>query len=485
MAEWTWTVRTRGTTGVLGPYTSPEFLVSDAAAAGDSLAANGITTAAADITQPAVTLENVDNLSAGGLTTPAVVLGLPTAQDLAEQPPDAPTLVSPTGEAELDGTQAHTFSWTFSSPEAGDTQAGYVFRRRSSDGRFAQWWDGTQWFSTETLVASTEEFINFPAGHWFYLVVDSLDPPSGNILGTTEGELIGAFDSLRLDSVTFGGVEATDLAVKMPYRATFTIPAGTGTVDVVVTQEGQSKTLTQAYTYGTLSLTGAAPQIGTSNGGDIIEVEGLNFVPGITAAVNVGGNPATAVEVQNSSIFCTTPAGAVGPADIEVVQDTQSQTLVGGFEYVDQNDFWSHSFDTPTDQNNFSQRIGFSFQVGASDILVNTLGIIRPPATIENTENIRIHRVSDGALIAGATLLGAGNSWVDTKITPVTLVANETYVISHRETGGTLRATWRNPTGLTFDPGITLVEYLYGTDDNMPATVTTSAYIQPRFGYTR
>ncbi len=50
-------------------------------------------------------------------------------------------------------------------------------------------------------------------------------------------------------SVKFGDTAATDVTVVSDTEVTVTTPAGTGTVDVVVTTSGGSDTLADGFTY--------------------------------------------------------------------------------------------------------------------------------------------------------------------------------------------------------------------------------------------
>jgi hypothetical protein len=128
----------------------------------------------------------------------------------------------------------------------------------------------------------------------------------------------------------------------------------------------------------------------------------------------------------------------------------------------------------------FTQRLGFRFTVGASDLVVNTLRLYN--GSNELTENVRIHRVSDGALIAGSDISGASGVYSTASITEVTLSSGVDYVVSGRA-GGTVRNINRNPSSLSFYSGITLVGYVYSTDDNLPSSSTSSDYVSFDFGY--
>jgi hypothetical protein len=130
-----------------------------------------------------------------------------------------------------------------------------------------------------------------------------------------------------------------------------------------------------------------------------------------------------------------------------------------------------------------SHRLGFRFTVGESDLTVNTLRVYRPGSG-STTENVRIHRQSDGSLIAEADVPSEGTAgYVTSSITQVTLSSGADYVVSSRRVGGASRPVARDPTALSFYSGITLVGYVYGTSDAMPTSSTASKYASFDFGF--
>jgi hypothetical protein len=140
---------------------------------------------------------------------------------------------------------------------------------------------------------------------------------------------------------------------------------------------------------------------------------------------------------------------------------------------------FSHDF-TGFSTSSFSQRLGFVFTVGSSDLTCIGLGLFETTAA---SENVRIHRVSDGALIAEANIATTSN-WNDVSISPVTLVASTQYVISARA-GGADRIVPRNYSGLVFTTAISGIAYRFGTDDNQPTSSTANSYVFARFEFTQ
>ncbi len=81
------------------------------------------------------------------------------------------------------------------------------------------------------------------------------------------------------------------------------------------------------------SLTGVSPTSGPVAGGTTVTLTGTGFVTGAT--VTIGGADASASFVSSTHLTATTPAHAVGAADVVVTNpDSQVDTLVAGFTYV-------------------------------------------------------------------------------------------------------------------------------------------------------
>jgi hypothetical protein len=140
---------------------------------------------------------------------------------------------------------------------------------------------------------------------------------------------------------------------------------------------------------------------------------------------------------------------------------------------------FSHNF-TGNQITSLSQRLGFTFTVGSSDLTCIGLGLYQTTAA---SENVRIHRVSNGALIAEANIATATN-WNDVAISPVTLLANTQYVISARAGGATRAVPWRL-TGLVYTTAITGIAYRFGTADTQPTSSTNNTYAFARFEFTQ
>ena len=170
--------------------------------------------------------------------------------------------------------------------------------------------------------------------------VTGVNPASGPSLGGQSITVTGTnFVSGTGLAVRLGGTDCTGVV----FVSGTTLQAGTaahapGVVNVVVQNpDGQMGTLAGGYTYTgspAPSITGINPPSGTTLGGTLVGISGLNFVAG--AKVFFGASEATSVNVVTASaITCNSPAHAAGVVDVTVTNpDTQSDTLPGAFTYL-------------------------------------------------------------------------------------------------------------------------------------------------------
>ena len=170
--------------------------------------------------------------------------------------------------------------------------------------------------------------------------VTSIAPNSGTANGGTAVTITGT-GFLGGATVSVGGTAATGVTVVSSTSITATTAAhAPGIVDVVVTNsDTKSGTLTQGFTYTTVSnpaptVTSIAPNSGTANGGTAVTITGAGYLGGAT--VSVGGTAATGVTVVSStSITASTPAHAPGAVAVAVTNpDSQSGSLNNGYTYT-------------------------------------------------------------------------------------------------------------------------------------------------------
>ena len=137
--------------------------------------------------------------------------------------------------------------------------------------------------------------------------------------------------------VTIGGAPATITSFNT-VSIHATTPSGTGVADVVVkTPQGLSATLKGVFTFAETpdrppSVTSTTPNSGSVNGGTTITVQGDDFIKG--AVVRIGGTLCTTIIVLNeSTITATTPAHALGSADVVVTNPDGQSSSAGTYTY--------------------------------------------------------------------------------------------------------------------------------------------------------
>jgi len=173
------------------------------------------------------------------------------------------------------------------------------------------------------------------------LTVRGVVPNGGPTAGGTRATLYGSGFARNL-TVTFGGVAVPpgDVRFRAPGELSVIVPPhALGTAAVGVAMPGvHGVAKLDAYRYGLPDVASPAvmatePSLGPVAGGNVIQVQGANFLAG--ASVRLGGQTATPVTVESpDSIRVTVPAGTVGPADVAVVNpDGRTGTLTGGYNY--------------------------------------------------------------------------------------------------------------------------------------------------------
>lgn len=166
--------------------------------------------------------------------------------------------------------------------------------------------------------------------------VTSVSPNNGFIAGGTSVTITGT-GFTGSTGVTFGGNSATSVVVVNSTTITCDTPAhAAGAVNVVVQNPTGDGTLVNGFTYidPSATVTSVSPNFGPSTGGTNVTIVGTNFTG--STDVQFDGVSATSITVVDSThITCTTPAGSLGTADVEVFNPNGNGTLVAGFTYVD------------------------------------------------------------------------------------------------------------------------------------------------------
>lgn len=162
-------------------------------------------------------------------------------------------------------------------------------------------------------------------------------PDRGPVTGGTDVTITGT-NLGDVTAVDFGGVPATTFTVNPDGTITATTPpqAAPGIVPVTLTNvDGTDSTLTFEY-FDVTSVDSITPDSGTTLGGDDVTIVG-DCLTG-TTAVLFGGVAGTdlVVDPSGTSLTVTTPPGAAGAVDVEIVNATECGGIVvdDGFVYV-------------------------------------------------------------------------------------------------------------------------------------------------------
>ena len=133
-------------------------------------------------------------------------------------------------------------------------------------------------------------------------------------------------------SVMFGTTSATFTA-HTDNRITATVPAGSGTVNIVVINGGVTSNAVQ-FSYSLPVVTSISPSSGPSAGGTSVALTGTGFT-GATR-VQFGSVDATSFTVNSdTSITALSPAGATGIVDVTVAGPVGIGPAGGKFTYAD------------------------------------------------------------------------------------------------------------------------------------------------------
>ena len=149
-------------------------------------------------------------------------------------------------------------------------------------------------------------------------VVTSIDPNFGPPQGGSVVKVTGAGFGPGA-TVTFGGIPGTAVLFITSSVLQVTSPAGTGTVDVVVSVSGVSSpaTANDLFSYSQPVVTNIVPNAGPTAGGTVVVINGANFTNGAT--VQFGALTVNSVFVSPIQFQATSPAlGAPGVVDVRV-----------------------------------------------------------------------------------------------------------------------------------------------------------------------
>ena len=161
--------------------------------------------------------------------------------------------------------------------------------------------------------------------------------PSGGPTGGGNTVTITGYDFSNVSAVKFGTTNASSYTVTSPTTITATVPAGTGTKDVLVTNNigTSANTAADDYTYyAAPTITSLSPNVGTAAGGTSVVITGTDFVS--VSSVKFGATNATGFTVNSATqITATAPAGT-GTQNVSVtaVGGTNANTAADDYTYV-------------------------------------------------------------------------------------------------------------------------------------------------------
>ncbi len=249
-------------------------------------------------------------------------------------------------------------------------------------------------------------------------------PPLVSALTPDHGPASGALVTLTgtgfqasgagTNTVTFGALAATQVAVVNDTTLTCRAPAGTaGTrVDVTVSNANGSGSKTSAFRYHALpTLTTLTPSRGPATGGTVVSLSGTGFqsdTPGPNTVL-FGSTPATNVVVVNdTTLTCTTPGGTPAAlVDVSLQNANGTAVRTGGFRY---NALPSLVALTPTSGSEFG---GTSVTLSGSGFVANEAG--QNSVFFGNTPASSVVAVNDGSVTCVAPP-GTPGSTVDVRL---------------------------------------------------------------------
>jgi len=233
--------------------------------------------------------------------------------------------------------------------------------------------------------------------------VESITPSQGPLGGGTSVKIKGK-GFLAGSTVKIGGA-ATNVKVVSPTEITAVTPAGEGTPEVTVTDEGGVSTGGPTYSYlPAPTVTSIEPTHGPAAGGTPVTIKGKGFVSGVTVAI---GSAASSVLVHSSEeITAKTTATAAGADEVVVTGEGGKST--GGPKYSYQaaacSDAWinpvSGSWSTAADWSTGS------VPTGTDNVCITTPG--EYTVTLTGSASVNSLTLGDSSGATKQTLLVGG-----------------------------------------------------------------------------
>jgi hypothetical protein len=141
-----------------------------------------------------------------------------------------------------------------------------------------------------------------------------------------------------LSTVAFGGTPAS-AGIDSNGLINASVPAGSGTVDVTVTNSGgtSATSASDQFTYGStptgLQVNGVTANHGPTGGGTQVEIFGLGFT-GVSAVMFGSAQASSFFFSSDSLVFATSPAGTAGTVDITIKVGTTTSSINNGDRFT-------------------------------------------------------------------------------------------------------------------------------------------------------
>ena len=195
--------------------------------------------------------------------------------------------------------------------------------------------------ATNVVVSTSTGTATSTNGFTYNLIptITTISPNFGTIDGGTTVTITGTnFVSGGDTSVTFGGIDATDVVVTDSTQLTCSTPINSsGATDVAVTTSNGTGTSTNGFTYyGPPTIITISPSSGSTEGGTSVTITGSEYIHDNTS-VTFNGVDATNVVVNDSTeLTCDTPPNNIaGLVSVTITTTTVGSTTAdAGFEYT-------------------------------------------------------------------------------------------------------------------------------------------------------
>lgn len=179
------------------------------------------------------------------------------------------------------------------------------------------------------------------AGAFTYVpgpTLTGVSPTSGPTSGGTSVTMTGT-NFLSGTIVRFGGFDATGCSLSGTTSISCATPSllNPGAVNVDIVTNGGVATLTNAYTYTAAAptLTSVSPTSGAAAGGELIILNGTNFINGATVTVGGVAQYGCAMGAPaGAQMYCTTAPNTPGVKTVVVTTSSGSATLTNAYTVI-------------------------------------------------------------------------------------------------------------------------------------------------------